>query len=89
MGKNSDYYFEILAGASKANVVIAGVNWRLAGPEIEYVINNAQAEILFVGAEFYEVIEQLLPSLSSVRQVIAVDGNHTDWEEYTSWRNGE
>ena len=87
LGKNSDYYFEILAGASKANVVIAGVNWRLAGPEIEYVINNAQAEILFVGAEFYEVIEQLLPSLSSVKQVIAVDGNHSSWEEYTSWRN--
>ena len=38
LGKNSDHYFEILAGSSKANVVIAGVNWRLAGPEIEYCL---------------------------------------------------
>ena len=89
LGKNSDYYFEILAGSSKANVVIAGVNWRLAGPEIEYVLNNAEAEILFVGAEFYEIIEELLPKLAAVRKVIAVDGKHKDWEDYSSWRDSQ
>ena len=26
LGKNSDYYFEIMSGSMKANVVIAGVN---------------------------------------------------------------
>ena len=30
VGKNSDYYFEVMTGAAKANVVIAAVNWRLA-----------------------------------------------------------
>ena len=33
LGKNSDIYFEVLLGAMKANVVMAPVNWRLAGPE--------------------------------------------------------
>ncbi len=32
LGKNSDIYFELLMGAMKANVVMAPVNWRLAGP---------------------------------------------------------
>jgi acyl-CoA synthetase (AMP-forming)/AMP-acid ligase II len=32
LGKNSDIYFELLLGAMKANVVMAPVNWRLAGP---------------------------------------------------------
>jgi acyl-CoA synthetase (AMP-forming)/AMP-acid ligase II len=31
LGKNSDIYFELLMGAMKANVVMAPVNWRLAG----------------------------------------------------------
>ena len=30
LGKNSDFYFELLMGAMKANVVMAPVNWRLA-----------------------------------------------------------
>jgi len=34
LGKNSDIYFELLLGAMKANVVMAPVNWRLAGPEV-------------------------------------------------------
>ena len=32
LGKNSDFYFELLMGAVKAGVVMAPVNWRLAGP---------------------------------------------------------
>ena len=32
LGKNSDIYFELLMGAMKAGVVMAPVNWRLAGP---------------------------------------------------------
>ena len=68
LGKNSDYFFEVMSGAAKANVVIAGVNWRLAAPEIEYIINDACVDILFVGADFYEVVEQMQSSLSSVRK---------------------
>ena len=34
LGKNSDIYFELLMGAMKANVVMAPVNWRLAGPDV-------------------------------------------------------
>ena len=65
-----------MSGSMKANVVIAGVNWRLAPPEIEYILNNACIDILFVGAEFYDVIEQLMPNITSIRQFIAVDGGH-------------
>ena len=33
LGKNSDYYFEVMLGAAKAKAVIAAVNWRLAAAE--------------------------------------------------------
>lgn len=91
LGKNSDYYFEVMSGAAKANVVIAAVNWRLAAPEIDYVLTNAEVEILFVGQEFYSLIEQLAPSLTNVRMIIAVDGaeGHSpkQWLSYTDWRD--
>ena len=42
LGKNSDVYFELLLGAMKANVVMAPVNWRLAGPEIAFIVERSE-----------------------------------------------
>ncbi len=42
LGKNSDIYFELLMGAMKANVVMAPVNWRLAGPEVAFIVARLQ-----------------------------------------------
>ena len=51
LGKNSDIYFELLLGAMKANVVMAPVNWRLAAPEIAFIVADCKAPVLFVGPE--------------------------------------
>lgn len=87
MGKGSDRYFEMLYGAFKAKAVVVGVNWRLAGPEIAYVLNDSRTEILFVGAEFYATIEKLLPECPTVRKVIALDGGHKEWPSFDEWRS--
>src|SRR5699024_10079275 len=52
LGKNSDFYFELLMGAMKAGVVMAPVNWRLAGPEVAFIVDDCKAPVLFVGPEF-------------------------------------
>ena len=52
LGKNSDIYFELLFGAMKAGVVMAPVNWRLAGPEIAFIVEDCKAPLLFAGPEF-------------------------------------
>ena len=52
LGKNSDFYFELLMGAMKARVVMAPVNWRLAGPEVAFIVGDCKAPVLFVGPEF-------------------------------------
>jgi acyl-CoA synthetase (AMP-forming)/AMP-acid ligase II len=89
MGMNSDLFFEAVYGCFKANAVLVGVNWRLAPPEIVYVLNDAGAEVLFVGAEFVAVIESILGQLTTVRQVIAVDGGHATWPAMQDWRDAQ
>ena len=42
-GKNSDYFFEFLIGTLKSNTVAVGVNWRLAPPEVSYVLNDSKS----------------------------------------------
>src|SRR6202521_5278887 len=67
LGKNSDIYFELLLGAMRANVVMAPVNWRLAGPEIAFIVEDCKAPLLFVGPEFVEQIRNLKSKLPSGR----------------------
>ena len=59
LGKNSDIYFELLMGAMKANVVMAPVNWRLAGPEVAFIVEDCKAPVLFVGPEFITQVRNI------------------------------
>ena len=63
LGKNSDFYFELLMGAMKAGVVMAPVNWRLAGPEVAFIVDDCKAPVLFVGPEFITQVRNIKPQL--------------------------
>ncbi len=89
LGKNSDVYFELLMGAMKANVVMAPVNWRLAGPEIAFIVEDCKAPVLFVGPEFTGLIEKIRPQLPSVRTVIVTEGAAPGFLNYTAWRDAQ
>jgi acyl-CoA synthetase (AMP-forming)/AMP-acid ligase II len=83
--KNSTEFFEVIYGASMANVVDVSVNWRLAPPEILYTVNDAQAKILFVGADFFGAVEAIEADLTSVKTIIAL-GEHPRWPSYGDWK---
>ena len=89
LGKNSDRYFELLFGAAKAEAVLVGVNWRLALPEIEYILNDADCRTVFVSAEYYALVEQLVARNPTLTRVIAMDGGHSQWPAFDDWRNAQ
>ncbi|HTQ14760.1 MAG TPA: long-chain-fatty-acid--CoA ligase [Rhizomicrobium sp.] len=89
LGKNCDRYFEVLLGAFKARAVIVGVNWRLAAPEIAYVLNDAGCETLFVGRDYYAAMEQVLPQCPGLKTVVAMDSGHRAWPDYAEWRDAQ
>src|SRR5262249_30248517 len=74
LGKNSDLYFELLMGAMKAGVVMAPVNWRLAGPEVAFIVGDCKAPALFVGPEFITQVKNIKADLPSVKHVITTEG---------------
>jgi fatty-acyl-CoA synthase len=51
-GKNSTTYFTLFYGAARAGIVMVPVGWRLAEPEAAFIIDNAEAKILFLGEGF-------------------------------------
>ena len=84
LDKNHDSFFEIWFGAAKANAVLVPVNWRLAGPEIAFILNDAEAEILFVGAEFLDAVAAIRDQLTSVREVVVTDRDYPAWRDRQS-----
>ncbi len=89
LGKNSDLYFEALFGATKAGAVMAPINWRLAPPEVRYIVGDATAKVLFVGPEFIEQAQTLLPELTTVEYVIAMEGAAGGWPSFEAWRDAQ
>jgi fatty-acyl-CoA synthase len=87
LGKNSDIYFELLLGAMKARVVMAPVNWRLAGPEVAFIVEDCKAQVLFVGPELIALARNILPLLKSVRTVITTEGGAAEWQDFAAWRD--
>jgi len=87
LDKSSDLFFELLFGVAKANAVMVSVNWRLAAPEVLHILNDAEAEILFVGEEYFPAVEMIRGELKTVRKIVALGGRHVAWDSFTDWRD--
>jgi acyl-CoA synthetase (AMP-forming)/AMP-acid ligase II len=89
LGKNSDVYFELLLGAMKANVVMTPVNWRLAAPEIAFIVADCKAPVLFVGPECVAQLRSIRDQLPELRMIIATEGGAPEWQDYAAWRDAQ
>ena len=73
---------ELTLACAQVGTANAVVNFRLAPPEIVYVINDAKARLLFVGPEFAAVVDKLRDQLPSIERVIRIGGAD---DEYEAW----
>ena len=85
--KNSTAFYEIVFGCAKSGAVAVGINWRLAPPEVAYILNDCQAEVLFVGPEYFELIESIQAEVPSLKKIVALNYTHPEWQRYASWRD--
>jgi fatty-acyl-CoA synthase len=89
LGKNSDIYFELLFGAIKMGAVMTPINWRLAPPEVAFIINDSKAAVVFVGPEFADALRAMRDKLSHVRTIIATEGASGDFPDFAAWRDAQ
>ena len=87
LGKNTHTYFEVLVGAAKLGVVMTPVNWRLAKPEVTYVLNDCQASVVFVAPGFDTMISEIRPKLDHVEKVFGILGDEGEFPGYPAWRD--
>jgi acyl-CoA synthetase (AMP-forming)/AMP-acid ligase II len=86
VGKNSDHYFELLFGAAKIGVVMTPIGWRLAAKEITYIVEDAEAPLLFVGPEVLDGVMQVITPDRELRLIAMEPGDHGT-TLYETWRD--
>jgi acyl-CoA synthetase (AMP-forming)/AMP-acid ligase II len=87
MGKTSDLFFQVVFGCAKSGTSLVGINWRLARPEVAYILNDSKAEILFVGPEFWELAESVRAEVPTLKRIVAMGGGHPQWQRFEDWRD--
>ncbi|MEO7731957.1 MAG: long-chain-fatty-acid--CoA ligase, partial [Kofleriaceae bacterium] len=93
LAKESDRGYAALFGCIKAGAVALAINWRLAAPELVYILNDARAEVLFVGAELVAAIEPLRAQLPALRCIVvlpstAAPDHASDAQPLAAWLAG-
>jgi fatty-acyl-CoA synthase len=69
-GKNSDLYFQLLFAAGRAGIVTVPVGWRLAPAEVEYILKDTGAKIVFAGDEFAAIARDVAAGLPAKPRVV-------------------
>ncbi|MDA0338742.1 MAG: AMP-binding protein, partial [Proteobacteria bacterium] len=86
-GKNTDCFVQLKAGTNKVRGILTPVNWRLAPPEVQYVLDHADVKVLVVSSEYAGLIETIIDKLPLLKTVLVMEEPHGDWEEFAVWRD--
>jgi acyl-CoA synthetase (AMP-forming)/AMP-acid ligase II len=88
LGKESDHYYDIVLGCAKSGTVLVPVNWRLTPTEIDHILRDSQAELLFVEHEFVAAAERVRAELPNLRTIVKMDHGYDRAVGFLDWRAG-
>ena len=81
---NCPEYLEATLAINKIGAIFLAVNYRLAPPEWQYIINNAQAKAVIAGAEYSDALDGIAGNLTTK---IVVGDESKGWRAYASLIN--
>ena len=82
LDKNHPSCVELTMAASTIGAANAIINFRLAGDEVDYAVNDSGAKLLLVGTELMPLIDKIRDQLTNVEHVIEVTPDGGDGDEY-------
>lgn len=81
LAQNSSDYFEVLFACSKIGAILNTLNWRLAVPELAFILNDCTPRVMLYESEFAAQVAALHPQIGCEAYVLmgsaAPDGEWT------------
>jgi fatty-acyl-CoA synthase len=86
---NSNVFLEMLFALSKIGGIMVPLNFRLAPPELEYILGDSEPEVLVYSPEFLPVVEQLRGRVPSIKRFLCeTEAGAEQDEAYGDWIAG-
>src|SRR4051795_1858920 len=85
LDKNHPACVELSMAAASLGAANAIVNWRSAGDEVDYAVNDSGARLLVVGQELMPTINKIRENLANVEKIIEVTPDGGEGDEYEAW----
>jgi acyl-CoA synthetase (AMP-forming)/AMP-acid ligase II len=82
LGKNHPATVELTFAAASLGAATAIFNWRLAGDEVDYAVNDSGARVLLVGTELVPLVDRIRDRLPSVEHLVTVTPDGADGDQY-------
>jgi fatty-acyl-CoA synthase len=80
LSMNCHRLLEAYYGVLEAGAVLLPLNFRLAPQELAYILDHAEAKMLFLESSFLPLVESFRPSLVSVKSYVLLDAQpHAAW----------
>jgi acyl-CoA synthetase (AMP-forming)/AMP-acid ligase II len=74
---NCSQYIEAYFASAKSGAVFVPLNFKAKTEELSYMLSKAEAKTIFSGSRYMQIIEDMLPELSSVEHVISLEDDNT------------
>ncbi|HEX7739989.1 MAG TPA: long-chain-fatty-acid--CoA ligase [Marmoricola sp.] len=85
LDKNHPATVELTMAAASLGAATAIFNWRLAGDEVDYAVNDSGARLLVVGTELMPLVDKIRDKLPKVEKVVEVTPDGADGDPYEAW----
>lgn len=73
LGKNAKIYFELFYACGRIGAVMVPIGWRLAPPEVRYILEDTGAKVLFVGEACEDHAAKSLAELTTPPTMLTAD----------------
>lgn len=88
LGRESEHYYTIALACAKSESVLVPVNWRLTAGEVDHILRDSGADILFVEDEFLATAERVAADLDSLRTLVRLDAGDGPGAGFVKWKDG-
>ncbi len=82
MSLNSPAFVEAYYACATLGAVFVPLNYRAKQDELTYMINTAEAHVLFVGQRYLDLLAAIRPTLSTLKHLICFDGQPEGMQGY-------
>ena len=81
---NCFQFVEMIYSIAKIGAIFVSLNYRLRENEASYILNNAEAKVLFLGNRYVELIHSIRAELPFIKNFICIGKSRPEMQDYES-----